>query len=228
MQQINLYLPEFQPNREPLRSIHMFWGLVLFALLLVVVALLGVNNNRTHSAALEQQKTQLEQLKIQVTQLQQQRPDFNLAQMDAEIASLQQELQRREQILSVISNQKLGNNRGFSAHLQAFGQQSLDTLSLAAIALQQGGNYVEFAGQASAADQVPLYIQRLRTEPVLADSAFGVLNINPARSATGVFDFSLAKEARHAEQADSKTAVQRLLELNEQAAKANQAVRGDR
>lgn len=211
MQQINLYLPEFQPNREPLRSIHMLWGAIIFILLLVVVSTLSAKHNRELAQSVEQQKTQLEQIKNHLKQLEQQRPQQNLAELDAQILRLQQERSRREHILSVIANKKLGNNTGFSDHLKAMGRQSLDTISLSVFSLQAGGSYIEFAGKTGAADQIPLYIQRLRTESAFAESAFGVLNIAPQKGNQSVFEFSLAKQTSLKEP-ETKTAVQALLD----------------
>lgn len=213
MQQINLYLPEFQPNREPLRSVHMVSGLVLFILLLVAFSVYTASQNKSRALGVESGRQQLLLLSAQFTQLEQQRQHHNLAQLDAEIMQLQGELQRREQILNIIANQKLGNNTGYSMYLQALGSESLPTISLQAFSLQQGGNYVEFAGQTHAADQVPFYLQRLRTHAVFAESAFGVLHIKPAHN--GGFDFSLAKENPRNAAMDTKTAVQTMLELNE-------------
>jgi hypothetical protein len=214
MQQINLYLPEFQPNREPLRSIHMLWGLGIFVVLLIATSFFSAQNNRTRINDIAQRQLQLEQLKVQVAQLEQQRPKSNLAELDAQSLQLAQELSRREQIYQVIANKNLGNNTGFSAHLQALGRQSLETLSLQAFSLLAGGNYLEFAGAASAVDQIPLYVQRLRSETVFSQSAFGVLNAEPQEDEFGVFNFSLAKQAENTKQEESKTAVQMLIELN--------------
>lgn len=215
MQHINLYLPEFQPNREPLRSVQMLWGLGLFVVLLIIVSVLSANANHERELALEQSRAELEQLKARIVQLEQQRPRNNLAELDQNIVQLTQELDRRKQIFTIIANKDLGNNTGFSAHLQALGRQSLDTVSLSVFSLQLGGNYAEFAGKTRAADQIPLYVQRLRSEPVFAQAAFGVLNIEPVKNSQGLFDFSLAKQTIEP-QAEGKTAVQMLLELNEQ------------
>ena len=215
MQQINLYLPEFQPNREPLRSVQMLWGLGLFVVLLIIVSVLSANANHERELALEQSRAELEQLKARIVQLEQQRPRNNLAELDQNIVQLTQELDRRKQIFTIIANKDLGNNTGFSAHLQALGRQSLDTVSLSVFSLQLGGNYAEFAGKTRAADQIPLYVQRLRSEPVFAQAAFGVLNIEPVKNSQGLFDFSLAQQTTEP-QVEGKTAVQMLLELNEQ------------
>ncbi|HTF98472.1 MAG TPA: MSHA biogenesis protein MshI [Cellvibrio sp.] len=218
MQQINLYLPEFQPNREPLRSIHMLWGAAAFIVILVVMSLVSAQQNRTRIEEVALSRVQLDQLKAQVAQLEAQRPKSNLAELDAESLKLKQELVRREQIFNVIANKDLGNNSGFSSYLQALGRQSLDTLSLEAFSLTAGGNYVELAGKSNSVDQVPLYIQRLRTEVAFTQSAFGVLNAEPQKEA-GVFEFSVTKQDA-AQSERSKTAVQMLLELNAQAESA--------
>lgn len=222
MQQINLYLQEFQPNREPLRSVQMLWGLGIFIVLLLIVSVFSASANRERAQALAESRAQLEKLKVQVVQLEQQRPHTNLAELDEQIVQLTQELDRREQIFSIIANKNLGNNTGFSAHLQALGRQSLDTLSLSVFSLQRGGNYIEFAGKARSADQIPLYIQRLRSEPVFARAAFGVLNLAPVKNNQGAFEFSLAKQSSElAKEPEAKTAVQLSLELNKDAGGAH-------
>lgn len=216
MQQINLYLPEFQPNREPLRSIHMLWGIGLFVAILIIVSIFSAKENRDREQALEQSRSQLEQLKTQLAQLEQQRPNVNLADLDSQILQLGQELGRRKQIFTIIANKNIGNNTGFSEHLKALGRQSLNTISLSVFSLQQGGNYTEFAGKTQAADQVLLYIQHLRSEPVFAQAGFGVLNVEPEKNNRGVFEFSVAKQrASSGENSKPVTAVQHLLELNE-------------
>jgi len=222
MQQINLYLPEFQPNREFMRSVHMVWGLGIFLLLLILVSVFSASVNSERNQALVESRAKLEQLILRVAELEGQRPRINLADLDAELLKQNQELERRQQILTIIANKNLGNNTGFSAHLQALGRQSLPTLSLSVFSFQRGGNYVEFAGKAQAADQIPLYIQKLRTEAIFANSAFGVLNLEPEKNSQGAFSFSLAKQtADIAKNADTKTAVQTMLELNQKAGDKN-------
>ncbi len=222
MQQINLYLPEFQPNREFMRSVHMLWGLGIFVFLLTLVSVFSASVNSERERALAESRANLEQLILRVAELEGQRPRINLAELDAELLKQSQELERRQQILTIIANKNLGNNTGFSAHLQALGRQSLPTLSLSVFSLQYGGNYVEFAGKTQAADQVPLYIQKLRTEAVFANSAFGVLNLEPEKNSRGIFSFSLAKQAADmTNKTETKTAVQAMLELNQKAGEEN-------
>lgn len=193
MQQINLYLPEFRPNREPLRSVHMVWGLVALLVLLLLFALFsGYRNGQLRAdVAVEQAAVAAVQLQLQELSLQQ--PQNIRVQLDVEIQQLQSERDRREQILTIISRQDLGNTMGFSAQVRALARQSLDTLALERISLQRGGNYVEFSGTARSADQIPIYIQRLRTEASFADVNFGVLRVERAGNSGAPLNFQLAK-----------------------------------
>lgn len=219
MQQINLYLPEFQPNREPLRSVHMLWGGLAFFLLLLLVSFLSHKSNQTLAAQVEAQHSQLDQLKHQLDELNKSQPQANPAALDAEILRLQSDLSRRERLVGIVSNTNLGNSKGFSDQLHAMSRQSLDTISLDVFSLSQGGNYAEFLGKAKAGDQVPLYVQRLRTEPSFAKVAFGVLHIAPSEENPNLLQFSLAQSLpdENAKGKPKSVVVQTLLEKDEKA-----------
>jgi hypothetical protein len=218
MQQINLYLPEFQPNREPLRAVHMLWGMLVLVVLLAIASMVSSNSNKTLSARIETQRTQLEQLKRQLDEINKGQPQANLAALDAEILGLMNDLVRRERLVGIVSSTNLGNSSGFSGQLRAMARQSLETISLEAFSLSRGGNYAELMGNTLASDQVPLYVQRLRTEASFSKVAFGVLHIVPSEQQAGLLEFSLAEQmADEKSKEEPKTAVQMLLELNEQA-----------
>jgi len=218
MQQINLYLPEFQPNREPLRAVHMLWGSLVLIALLVAASIASSNSNKTLSTQVENQRVQLDQLKRQLDELNKSQPQANVAALDAEILGLMNDLVRRERLVGIVSNTNLGNSNGFSGQLRAMARQSLETISLEAFSLSRGGNYAELMGKTLASDQVPLYVQRLRTETSFSKVAFGVLHVAPSEQHSGLFEFSLAEQMADDESKETpKTAVQILLELNGQA-----------
>ncbi|ACE85124.1 hypothetical protein [Cellvibrio japonicus] len=216
MQQINLYLPEFQPNREPLRAIHMFWISLAFVVLLILASILSHRYNLSLVHEAGQQRVQLEQIKQQVDQLRRNQPQVDLAVLDAHILKTHTELERRERLVMLVSSRSLGNSTGFSAQLEAMSRQSNDRFSLSVFSLTRGGAYAEMLGKTRAGEEIPLYVQRLRTEPSFVGTAFGILQLSPDEQAGDTFDFSLAEPlpdtgVRSAE----KTAVQHLLELNE-------------
>lgn len=193
MQQINLYLPEFRPNREPLRAIHMLWGALV---LLVLLVCFSVYSN--HQLGLLQTQLVAEQkvqdtLQAQLKVLAAQKPAQASADLDVKITQLQKNVQRHQQILAMISSQDLGNDKGFSAQLNALAQASLNTISVKSFSLQRGGKYAELTGLARSADQIPFYLQRLRKDPSFTDVGFGVLNIARDTEQGGLLKFSLAK-----------------------------------
>lgn len=192
-QQINLYLPEFRPNREPLRAVHMGWGLLGVFIVLMLISVL--TEYQYHQLTKEYAQVDQIQKGLQ-TQLQtvaMAKPALSGPELDVTIEKLQKDLSRRQHIVSVISSQHLGNQRGFSAQMLALANQSLDTISLESFSLQKGGNYAELSGRARSADQVPLYVQKLRADPSFAQVGFGVLNVGQDENSSGVLQFSLAK-----------------------------------
>ena len=192
MQQINLYLPEFRPNREMLRAIHMVWGALIFMVLLLVVSIYTSYQNTELLQQLAQVQKSQDALQKQLQVITLQKPALAAVELDTQIQQLQKDLQRRQQILAMISHQDLGNDKGFSAQLNALAKASLNTISLETFSLQKGGTYAELSGKTRSADQIPLYVQKLRSDPSFANVGFGVLNIQRDES-SGLLQFSLAK-----------------------------------
>jgi len=193
MQQINLYLPEFRPNREPLRAIHMAWAGLGLLVLLILFSFYSNHQQELLQQQLAQEQASQQGLQTQLQMLSVKKPAQSSAELDLKIAQLQKNLQRHLQILSMISHQDLGNDKGFSAQLNALSQASLSTISVESFSLQLGGKYAELSGLARGADQIPLYLQRLRKDASFANVGFGVLNIERDAEKSGLLKFSLAK-----------------------------------
>ncbi|RYY76003.1 MAG: MSHA biogenesis protein MshI [Gammaproteobacteria bacterium] len=193
MQQINLYLSEFRPSREPLRALHMLWAGVAF---LIILICFSFYSNHKHTLLLQQleveQKSQ-QAIQAQLLQLSANKPVESSAEIDAKIAQLQKSVQRHQRILTMISHQDLGNDKGFSSQLIAMGQAALPTISVESFSLQRGGRYAELSGVTHRADQIPLYLQRLRRDSSFSEVGFGVLNIDRDLKESGLLKFSLAK-----------------------------------
>lgn len=193
MQQINLYLPEFRPNRESLRAIHMAWGGVAFLVLLIGFSFYSSHQQTLLEKQLVQEQESQKTLQTQLQILSAKRPAQASADLDARIVQLQKSLQRHQQILAMIAHQDLGNDKGFSGQLNTLGQASLNTVSIESFSLQRGGKYAELTGLTRSADQIPLYVQRLRKDSSFAEVGFGVLNVERDAQQSGLLKFSLAK-----------------------------------
>lgn len=193
MQQVNLYLPEFQPNQAPLMATQMAAIGGGFALLLLLMSLVVSWQNRSTAEEVAALQVEVDRLKTRSQQLRNQRPKSQKAKLEREIADLQQKLTRRQRLESLMADQELGNAEGFSAQMESLASQSLSTLSLSSFAIRAGGRYVELSGWARSADQVPLYIQQLQREPSFRQVGFGVLTIEQSEQRSDALQFSVAK-----------------------------------
>lgn len=214
-QQINFYLPEFRPSREALRSVHMIWGLAGMFLVLLALTALTYYQYKQLEAEFAQVNEIQKKLQSQLQDAITARPPLSGPDMDAKIQKLQGELQRRQELESIILSQNLGNDKGFSVQLNALASASLDSISLEAFSLQKGGSYAELVGRARSADQIPLYLQRLRSDPSFSRVGFGVLTVGREEEGNGILQFSLAKADEKAEKStDKKTAREKLNALS--------------
>lgn len=193
MQQINLYLPEFRPKRQPVRAAHMAWALVAVALLLVAATLWSFGRTNALERQLAEADAKLQEQQAQVAQLQSLASPGPSANLESEIAVLKQDVRRRERIKSLMTQQNLGNAEGFSEQMEGLARQSPDGLALERISLQSGGGYVELGGRVRSADLVPLYLQRLRQESSFARTRFGVLDVGRDDAPAQSLVFTLAR-----------------------------------
>ena len=177
MQQINLYLPEFQPRREPLQALHILArGRRCIGADDIANTLRQLAKQR-HRGKLAAQQSELQQLETQAQALRAARPKSQKLKYDRELDRLTKEVSRRERIERLIADQNLGNASGFSAQLEAMARQHITDLSLERFDLKRGGSYVELSGWTRNAETVPLYLQRLRDESSFESVGFGVLSI---------------------------------------------------
>lgn len=215
MQQINFYLPEFQPNREPFRSSQLAIGLLILILLLAGVTVNSYLSNKKLEQELAGQTDQLQGLRNQLQQFATMSPKVNLIQLDNQIVQYKTSIARKQQLLQVIAYQSLGNNKGFSAELETMARQSSDDISLTTFSLNNGGTYLEMIGQATRADKLPAYIQALKSDAAFNDVSFGVVAITPAKHQLGIYSFVVAQAGN--QNLETASAVQRKIKESEQA-----------
>lgn len=198
MQQINFYLPEFQPNREPFRASQILLLILLLAIFLASVTIKSSFDNRELEKQLLSNKVQVDDLKGQLQQFAHLSPQTDVVVLDNQISHLKNDVIKKQQLLQVIAYQRLGNNTGFSAQLETMARQSSDNLALSIFSLKAGGSYLEMVGQARTAGAVPAYIQALKTETSFRDISFGVVDVMPDTS--GLYKFMVAHAANSSDQ----------------------------
>lgn len=185
MQQVNLYLPEFQPRRVWLDVPQMAAALGLVLLLIIAMIFFSAARTEQLSEALEAEREQLKTLQSRVQTLAAELPARRGKNIEEQVAELQTEVARREQILRLITQQNLGNADGFSEQLVSLARHVPDDLALSAFSLQSGGQYVELFGRVREPEIVPLYLQNLRRDRSFSDVRLGVLEVAREPDDTG-------------------------------------------
>jgi hypothetical protein len=104
-------------------------------------------------------------------------------QLEAEIAKLQGELKQAQQTMSALNAGNFGDRKGFAQYLNAFSRQSIDGIWLTGFSITGGGD-IEISGRTLRPDLVPVYIQRLTEEEVLAGRSFARLEMKRPETET--------------------------------------------
>jgi len=196
MQTVNLYLPEFRPKNEPLLSGQFALITLLAIVLFTLSSVWGSYKNSELKAQLAAQGTELTTIDSKLGVLRASLPKHDTASLERENIRLTQDIERRRSLERLLATQNLGNAHGFSAQLEGLARQKLDTLALQSFSLLDGGRYLEMSGSLTQADQLPRYLQSLRTEPAFTASRFGVMTIDEAGAERGQMKFELKRPVR--------------------------------
>lgn len=192
-QQVNLYTREFRLHEQPLSSRTLLWSV---AILLLVLAVWDTGSFlrllKTGTAVAELQETE-HQLSTRLAALGASRPVSNRGGLEREVAALRADIQRRQELQSLITQQNLGNIRGFSPLMTGMARQAQEDIWLTQIRFLEGGRYLEMAGWTRRASRVPFYLQQLRNEEGFAETRFGVLGIRGREEGQPYLQFTLLK-----------------------------------
>src|SRR5690625_2199553 len=129
MQQINLYLPEHRPKREPMRARHIGWAVLAMVLLLIPVSLWSAARTDSLEEQVATATGRLQALQAQVLELQGQALAAGDVDMEAEIGRLREDIRRRERLKTLMTQQILGNAEGFSQQMHGLARQALNDLT---------------------------------------------------------------------------------------------------
>ena len=196
-QEINLYLPSLRPSRDPLQPI--LAGIYLLAALLIlsVMAVVDVFQNRSLQQEIALLQTQQQQLQSEADAIKAQLPKSRAKQLDKAIEEMRLQVERRQRIKGLVDAQNLGNAQGFSSQMVGMARQLQPGLALQAFTLSDGGAQVGFAGQVREAATVPRYIEKLQSEAAFTASQFGVMNI-ARQEDSALLAFNLSPESQNA------------------------------
>ncbi|UTA46588.1 hypothetical protein L1F30_10470 [Simiduia sp. 21SJ11W-1] len=193
-QQVNLYLPELQPERELITTQAAVSSLVAVVLLCALVSGFDWLESNRLKAELGQLQAEFTQGQQHIDELLANMPRSQAATLQRELDETRAELARRERIYELIQRQNLGNSAGFSEQLMAMARQHQPELSLTGFGLLMGGQKVALAGNAKTPEAVPQYLQRLQFEAAFKQAVFGNLLIE--RTGPKAVQFQVSHEAQ--------------------------------
>lgn len=177
-QQINLFNPAFEKQKQVLSAATMAQGLLLILLAGIVLNWYGTRQLAVLQRAADASKATLEAREARRAKVigdypaRQKDPSIGqaLVQTDAERVAL---LEAQK----ILAGGELGNTQGYSAYFRAFANARVDGLWLTGANIVGAGSQIGLQGRALQAALIPAYINALGKEPVLKGKSFARLDI---------------------------------------------------
>ena len=205
-QQINLYETRLRPRHELATARNMaFATLAVFAVMtaLSLWTRMEAKHKSEISAGLQAQLTAGQ---TQLTELSKAVAERKVSPALAnELAIAKSMLAARNEVIAVLDSGKVGNTTGFSEIMLGFARQAQSDLWLTGISVTGGGEGIEIRGRLLDPARLPVYVQRLRGEPVFAGRRFAALEMLGVDPAELKADASAGGQAPTSEQAPEAT-----------------------
>ncbi len=193
VQQVNLYLPEFQVKEEKLTPVLMGRVLMGFTAFLLLLSAYDFFVSVQLNGELED---------LQATLIEETRRNTDLNQelaLRSENTDLADRLSRAEarldssrQIAAFLTSTKLGNVSGFSEFFKDISRAAMEGLSISSFTFAEGGESVQILGQVSSSALVPRYVNNIRGgQSPLAQLSFSPV-ISRSNAAQQLFSFELS------------------------------------
>lgn len=196
-QQINLFNPVFLKQRKYFSVVTM-----LQALLLIVLGSVFFYGYAWYQVRQLAQQTQemtkryeAEQKRL-VNFTSEFSPQRAQQSLDDELKALEAQAAAQEAVLNTLKSGAIGNTKGYSEYMRAFARQAVRGLWLTGFSINGDGAQMGLQGAVTSPQLLPVYIQRLKREPVMLGKSFAALQMKqPApvgdRPVTGYVEFSL-------------------------------------
>jgi Tfp pilus assembly protein PilN len=193
VQQINLLQSSMRPQRPLLSALFMSVALVAALLAIIAISISGTRSVTRLEAQVEALRNwQSSQSESIGSVSQGATGQFDFSASDARLRTAQAQISARRAALAAIASGRAGNTRGFAERLAALARRPVDGLWLERIVLSSEQHSARFQGVAQDPNLVPLFIQRLQSEPSLTGQRFDVVHIN-SDTKPGPFRFELSE-----------------------------------
>lgn len=186
-QQINLFNPIFLKQKKYFSAVTMAQALGMIVVGSAVVV--GYVKYQLMSLDKEAEATaaQLGLVQAQLAKVNAsygERPKSKL--LESELAKLEAEVASMQQVTDLLRSGELGNTNGYAEYMRAFSREITDGVWLTGFSIHGAGTDIAIYGRALKADRVPVYISRLKREPVMQGKSFAALDIRtPEQEADG-------------------------------------------
>ncbi|MBI3284296.1 MAG: PilN domain-containing protein [Burkholderiales bacterium] len=177
-QQINLFNPVFLKQKKIFSAATL---LQAAALVLLGSGLVATYASLQSAGLSKDERTVVAQLHAAVTQAARLRaealaPPRNKA-LEEELAKTEADVKSRLQIGAILQSSDFGNTEGYSAYLVAFARQIPQNLWLTGFSIGGAGNEIALQGRTLKPELLPLYVSRLKREPVMQGKSFSMLQM---------------------------------------------------
>ncbi|CAN5905420.1 hypothetical protein BH11PSE12_BH11PSE12_33030 [soil metagenome] len=177
-QQINLFNPIFLKQKKYFSAVAMLQALALLLLGSALVA--GYAKYKVSGLSQEAAVTSVQLAEAQA-QLAKVKAEFgprprSLA-LEDQIRKSEAEMLSLKQVFDILQKGDIGNTKGYSGYLRAFSRQIVDGIWLTNLNINGAGSEIGMKGRALQPELVPIYMSRLKREPVMQGKAFGTLEM---------------------------------------------------
>lgn len=178
-QQINLFNPQFEPQKKVLSAATMEFSLLVLVAGVAALASYGRVQTAALQAEAEAGARRLEQKQARLAGVSAEfAPRQKNKEIDAEIAEAQAQLAALRNISRVIERGELGDTAGYAGYFKALARQSAPGLWLTSVSVSGGGRDIGIRGRTTDPATIPGYLSRLTGEPLMQGKSFASLSIN--------------------------------------------------
>lgn len=180
-QQINLFNPAFQPQKQVLSSatIALAVGAVIAGV--AIFAVIGKMETAELRRQADSGAVQLEKRQARLASANREFiPRQKDATLEAQIAEANTQLAAMRHISGALSRGELGDTGGFAGYFKALARQSAQGLWLTGVTVGAGGAQIGIKGRTVDPAMVPGYLNRLTQEPLMQGKSFASLQIGEA------------------------------------------------
>ncbi len=188
-QQINLFSEVFLKKRKirySAATMLQVLGLIVAGAVLLYGYLAYQTGVLTAQAAETEKKLASEQARL--TKLTSEyAPQQASAQLETEIKKAEAQLKARQEMVETLKQGGvIGGTEGYSEYMRAFARQSVNGLWLTGFKIVGAGTEMEITGRTLRPELVPIFVQRLSSEPVMKGRQFASLRISLPQQTTSV------------------------------------------